>query len=148
MGVASCQHFLVDFELERVRHEVLNYAIEGLNATIVADKIGHPFYNTKCAAKMNLAVGLSWKNTEGGGFRYFHTHENITLLDRFKLECTLDNLGKLKVTVNETDVIETCSGERKNLKWSFYNLPNLTVFAAVLKSLPMLPRSLFSPNFY
>ena len=64
----------MDFELERVRHEVLNYAIENFNATMVAEKIGHLFYNTKCAAEMNLAVKLRWKNTECGGFRYFHTH--------------------------------------------------------------------------
>ena len=31
----SCQHFLVDSELERARHKVFNYAVETLNETIV-----------------------------------------------------------------------------------------------------------------
>ena len=74
------------------------------------------------------------------------TFTHITLLDRFKLECNLENLGKLKVIVNETDVIETCSGERKNLKWRFYKLPNLTVFAVVLKGLPMCSKDAVFPE--
>ena len=35
----SCQHFLVDSELERARHKVLNYAVETLNETIVNEKL-------------------------------------------------------------------------------------------------------------
>ena len=34
----SCQHFLVDSELERARHKVFNYAVETLNETIVNEK--------------------------------------------------------------------------------------------------------------
>ena len=35
----SCQHFLVDSELERPRHKVYNYAAETLNETIVNEKL-------------------------------------------------------------------------------------------------------------
>ena len=31
----SCQHFLMDSELERARHKVFNYEAETLNETIV-----------------------------------------------------------------------------------------------------------------
>ena len=48
----SCQHFLVDSELERVRHKVFNYAVETLNETVVNEKLGHFFNNLKCAAKV------------------------------------------------------------------------------------------------
>ena len=75
-------------------------------------------------------------------------HENNTLLDRSKLVCTHDDLAKLKVFLNKTDVIESCSRERMNTKWRFYKLTNLTVFAALLKDVPIgcknavLPESL------
>ena len=38
----SCQHFLVDSELERARHKVFNYAVETLNETIMNEK--RPFF--------------------------------------------------------------------------------------------------------
>ena len=51
--------------------------------------------------------------------------------------CTHDDLAKLKDFPNQTDVIESCSRERTNTKWRFYKLTNLTVFAALLKDVPM-----------
>ena len=141
----SCQHFLVDSELETARHEVFNYAVETLNETIVNDKLDHFFNNLKCAAKNNLAFGFSLKNIEDGGFRYFYAHENNTLLDRSKLVCTHNDLAKLKSFLNQTDLKESCSRERTNTKLRFYKLINLT---ALLKDVPMgcknavLPKSL------
>ena len=117
--VRSCQHFLVDSELERARHKVFNYAVENLNETIVNEKLDHFFNNLKCAAKVNLAFGFILKNIEDGGFGYFYAHENNTLLDRSKLVCTHDALAKLKDLLNQTDVKETCSRERMNTKWRF-----------------------------
>ena len=44
----SCQHVLVDSELERrARHKVFNYAVETLNETIVNEKLNHFFNNLK-----------------------------------------------------------------------------------------------------
>ena len=76
----SCQHFLVDSELDRARHKVFNYAVETLNETVVNEKLDHFFNKLKCAAKVNLAFGFILKNIEDGGFRYFYAHENNTLL--------------------------------------------------------------------
>ena len=132
-----CQHFLVDSELERARHKVFNYAVETLNETIVNEKLDHFFNNLKCAAKVNLAFGFILKKIEDGGFRYFYAHENNTLLDRSKLVCTHDDLAKLKDFLNQTDVIESCSRERTNTKWRFCKMTNLTVYAALLKDVPM-----------
>ena len=53
----SCQHFLVDLELERARHKVFNYEVETLNETIVNEKLDQFFNKLKCAAKVNLAFG-------------------------------------------------------------------------------------------
>ena len=133
----SCQHFLVDSELERARHKVFNYAVETLNETIVNEKLDHFFNNLICAAKLNLAFGFILKKREDGGFRYFYAHKNNTLLDRSKLVCTHDDSAKLKNFLDKTDVIESCSRERMNTKWRFYKLTNLTLFAALLKDVPM-----------
>ena len=122
----SCQHFLVDSELERARHKVIIYAIQNLNAEIVDEKLDHFFNNLRCAAKVIL------RNIEDGGFRCFYAHENNTLLDRSKLVCTRDDLAKLKDFLNKTVVIESCSRERLSTKWRFFKLTNLTVFAALL----------------
>ena len=116
----SCQHFLVGSEFERVRHKVFNYTVETLNETIVNEKLDHFFNNLKCTAKVNLAFGFTLKIIEDGGFRYFYAHEINILLDRSKLVCTHDDLAKLKVFLNKTDVIESCSRERMNTKWRFY----------------------------
>ena len=142
----SCQHFLVDSELERARHKVFNYAVETLNETIVNEKLDRIFNNLKCAAKVNLAFGFILKNIEDGGFRYFYAHENNNLLDRPKLLCTHDDLAKLKDFLNQSDVIEFCSRERMNTKWRFYKLTNLTVFAALLKDVPMGCKNAFLPK--
>ena len=37
----SCQHFLVDSELERARQKIFNYAVETLNEAIVNKKFDH-----------------------------------------------------------------------------------------------------------
>ena len=86
---------------------------------------------------MNLAFAFNLKNIEDGGFRYFHAHENKTLLDRSKLVCTKYDLAKQKSFLNKTDVIELCSRERLSRKWSFYKSTNLTAFASLLKNVPM-----------
>ena len=123
--------------------------METLNKRIVNEKLDQFFNYFNCEAKVNLAFGFILINVEDGGFRYFYAHENNTLLDRSKPVCTHDDLAKLKDFLNKTDVIESCSRERMNTKWRFNKLTNLTVFAALLKDVPMgcrnavLPESLF-----
>ena len=116
----SCQHFLVDSELERARHKVFNYALETLNETIVNEKLDYFFNQLNCALKVNLALGFILKNIEDGGFRYFYEHENNTLLDRSKVVCTHEDLAKLKDFLNESDVIESRSREKLNTMSKFY----------------------------
>ena len=142
----SCQHFLVDSELERARHKVFNYAVETLNETIVNEKLDHFFNNFNCAAKVILAFGFILKIIEDGGFRYFYAHKNNTLPHRSKLVCTRDGLAKLKAFLNKTDVIESCCGEIWSPKWKFYKLKNSTVFSALLKEVPMECKNAILPE--
>ena len=142
----SCQHSLVDLELERARHKVLNYAVETLNGTIVNEKLDLFFNNLKCAAKMNLSFGFILKTIENGGFRYFYAHENNILLDLSKLVSTHDDLAKLNDLLNKTDVKESCSRERLNTKWMLYKLTNLTVSAVLLKDVPLGCKNAYLPE--
>ena len=67
----SCQHFLVNSELDRAGHKVFKTAVKTLNETIVNEKLDQFFNNLKCSTKMNLAFGFNLKNLEEGGFRDF-----------------------------------------------------------------------------
>ena len=50
--VRSCQHFLVDSELERARHKVFNHAVKTLNETIVNKKLDLFSIILNCAVKV------------------------------------------------------------------------------------------------
>ena len=67
----SCQHFMVDSELETARHKLFNYAVETLNEAIVNEKLDHFFNNLKCAAKLNLAFGFILKKNRRMRFQVF-----------------------------------------------------------------------------
>ena len=85
---------------------------------------------------MNLAFGFILRKKDGG-FRYFYAYENNALLYWPDIVCTRDDLAKLKDFYNKTDVLESCSRERMNTQWRFYKMINLTVFAALVKDVPM-----------
>ena len=93
--------------------------METLNETIVNEKLHHFLNNLKCAANLNLDFGFILKTIEDGGFRYFHAHENNTLLDRVKFVCTHEDLSKLKDFLNKIDVIGSCNREKIKTKWMF-----------------------------
>ena len=100
----------------------------------------------KCVAKLNLALGFILKNLEDGKFRYFNVHEINTLLELSKLVSNKDDMAKLKEILKKTDVIESCTNERSNTKWRFLKLTNLTIFAALLRDIPMGCRDAILPE--
>ena len=144
----SCRHFLVDSEIQNGRHSVFNFAVNNLTAPVIEEKVDCVLDQLNCVAKLNLALGFILKNIEDGKFRYFYAHENNTLLEQSKLVSNKDDMAKLKEVLKKTDVIESCTKERSNTKWRFFKLTNLTIFAALLKDIPMgckdvvLPESL------
>ena len=65
----SHRHFLVDSELQKGRHSVLNFVVNNLRAQVIEEKLDHVLDKLKCAAKLNLALGFILKNIEDGKFR-------------------------------------------------------------------------------
>ena len=144
----SCRHFLVDSEIQKGRHSVFDFAVNNLTAQVIKEKLDRVLDKLKCVAKLNLALGFILKNIEDRKFRYFHAHENNTLLEQSKLVSNKDDMAKLKEILKKTDVIESCTKGKANTKWRFFKLTNLTIFAALLRDIPMgckdavLPESL------
>ena len=151
----SCGHFLeytleytYDSEIQKRRYSVFNFAVNNLTAQVIEEKLDRVLDKLKCVAKPNLAPGFILKNIEDGKFRYFYAHENNTLLEQSKLVSNKDDMAKLKEILKKTDGIESCTKERSNTKWRFFILTNLTIFAALLRDIPMgckdaiLPESL------
>ena len=130
----ACQHFLVDSELERVRHRVFIFAMSTFDFSLINKKLDLVFKGVKCAAKVNLALGFVLKNVEDGSCRYFYAHENNTLMERSKLVSTReDDNTNLKEKLQKRDIVDLCTRERADTKWKFYKLTDLTVLAAVLE---------------
>ena len=133
----ACQHFLVDSEFEKGRHRVFNFAMSTFDNSLIIEKLNLVFNGLKCAAKINLAFGFVLKNVEDGSCIFFYAHENNKLMERSKPVCTPDDIINLKEKLQKMDFVDLCTRERANTKWKFYKLTNLTVFAALLKDVPM-----------
>ena len=133
----ACQHFLVDSELEKGRHHVFSFATSPFDNSFINKKLDLVFKGLKCAAKVNLAFGFVLKDVEDESCRYFYAHENNTVMERSKLVCTPDDITNLKEKLQKMDIVDLCTQERANTKWKFYKKRNLTVFAALLKDVPM-----------
>ena len=69
--------------------------------------------------------------------RYFYAHENNTIMERAELVCTQADMTNLKERMQKMDIVDLCIRERSNTKWKFHKLTNLTIFASLLKDVPM-----------
>ena len=116
---------------------MFNFAVNNLTAQVIEEKLDRVLHKLKCVAKLNLALGFLLKNIENGKFGYFYAHESNTLLEQTKLVSNKEDMTNLKKILKKTDVIESCTKERSNTKWTFFKLTNLTIFAAILRDKPM-----------
>ena len=133
----SCKHFFTDTEMENGRHRVFIFAMSSFDEYLLNDKLDYVFKELKCAAKFNLALGNVLKNIEDGMCRYFYAHENNTIMERAKLVCTQADMTNLKERMQKMDIVDLCTPERSNTKWKFYKVTNLTIFASLIKDVPM-----------
>ena len=136
----------VDSQLEKGLHRVFNFALDSLSAEKINSKLDYVFQQLKCAAKINLAFGFVLKNIGDASCRYFYAHENNTLLEKSNLLRTGDDLEHIKTLLARKDVIESCARERVNTEWKFLKLTNVTIFAALLKDIPMGCKDAVSPE--
>ena len=122
---------------------MFNFAVNNLTAQVIEGKSDRVLDKLKCVVKLNLALGFILKNIEDGKIGYFYAHENNTLFEQSKFVS-----NKLKDILKETDVIDSFTKERSNMKWRFFKLTNMTIFAALLRDILMgcmdavLPESL------
>ena len=114
--VQACQHFLVDSELGRRRHCVFNFTMSAFYNPFIKKKLDLVFKGLNCASKVNLAFGLVLKNVEEGSCRYFHAHENNTVMEKSKLVCRPDEITNLKEKLQKMDFVYLCTRERANSK--------------------------------
>ena len=133
----SCKHLLTNTEMENGRHRVFHFAMSSFDMTLLNDKVDYVFQELKCAVKVNLAFGFVLKNVEDGSSRHFYAHEINTVMERSKLVCTQADMTNLKDRMQRIDVVDIFTRERANTKWKFYKLTKLTIFASLLKYVPM-----------
>ena len=142
----SCKHFLTDTEMENGRHRNFNFAMSSFDMSLLNDKLDYVFKELKCAAKVNLAFGFVLKNIEDGMCRYFYAHENHTIMETSKIVCTQVYMTNLKNRMQKKDIVDICTRERANTMWKFYELTSLTIFASLLKNVPICCKDTILPE--
>ena len=58
-------------------------------------------------------------------------------MEKLKLVCEPDDITNLKEKLQKMDIVDLCTREGANTKRKLYKMTNLTVFAALLKEVPM-----------
>ena len=89
----SCNHFLVDSEIEKRRHCVFKVAKSSSKNSFINEKLNHVVNQLKCAAKVNRAFKFVLKNIADGTCRYFMHTKTIQ-------KCRGLNLCVLKLKVS------------------------------------------------
>ena len=108
-----------------------------MDTKIINEKLEEVFNKLDSAAKINIALGFVLRNVETGGYRYYYAHENNTFFEKSHLLCTKADLITIQGKVEKFDIVEQCTQERQNTKWRFKLITNATIFAALLKNIPM-----------
>ena len=111
--------------------------MSSFDVSLLNDELDHVFKELKCAAKVNLSFGFILKNLEDGMCRYFYAQENNNFMQRAKLVCTQADMTNLKDRMQKLDIVDFFNQERANTKLKFFKLTILTIFASLLKVVPM-----------
>ena len=135
--LSACKLFLVDTEMKNGRHKVFNFQMSKFNTKLINEKLEEVFNKLDSAAKTNIALVFFLRNIETGEYRYFYAHENNNLFEKSYLLCTKADLIAIQGKVEKFDIVEQCTQERQNTKWRFKLITNVTIFAAMLKNIPM-----------
>ena len=135
--LSACQHFLIATEMENGRYKVFNFQMSELDTKIFNEKLEEVFNKLDSAAKINIALRFVLRNIDTGELRCFYAHENNTLFEKSNLLCTKTDLITIQGKVEKFDIVEQCTQDRQNTKWRFKLITNVTIIAALLKTVPM-----------
>ena len=135
--LSACQNFFDDIEMENERHQVFNFKLSKLDPHEINKKLKEVFEKINCAAKVNLALGFILRNVDTDEYLYLYAHENNTFFEKSHLLYSKGHLVSLQDRIEKMDLVETCAQERENTKWRFAMTTNVTIFCALLKSIPM-----------
>ena len=133
----ASQLFVLVSEPGNGRHSVFIFAMSTFDKSLINRKLDLVFKRLRCAAKVNLAFGFFVKNVEDRSCIRFYAHENNMAIGRSKLVCAPDDITNLKAKLQKMDIVDLCTRKGAIIQWKFYKLTRLTVFAALLKDVPM-----------
>ena len=117
--------------------KVFNFQVSKLDTEIIIKTLEKVFNKHGSAAKINIALGFVLRIIETCEYRSYYAHGNKNLFDNFHLLCTKADLITIEGKVEKIDIVEHCTQERQNTKWRFNLITNVTIFAALLKKIPM-----------
>ena len=60
------------------------------------------------------------------------------MFEKLQLLCTKADLTSIQCKVEKFDIVEQCTQEHQNTKWRFKLITNVTIFAALLRNIPMV----------
>ena len=123
--------------MENGRHNVFNFQLPKLDPHLVNENLDQIFEKLDCAERVKIALGFVLCKIESGEYGYFYAHENNTLFDKSMLLCTKADLTTIPNKVNKQDILKVCTQERQKTNWRFKLITNKTIFAALLKNVPM-----------
>ena len=103
-----------------------------LDTKIITEKLQEIFNKLDSAAKIKIVLGFVLRNVETGEYRYCYAHESNTLFKKLPL-LLLDG----SLFIEKFDIVEQCTQERQITKLRFNLITNVTIFAALLKNIPM-----------
>ena len=89
----SCNHFLVDSELEKRIYCVFDFATSSFDDSFLKENLDQVFNQLKRAAKVNLAFGFVLKTIENVTCTSFYAHKTNGVMESSKLVCTQDDMA-------------------------------------------------------
>ena len=135
--LTACPHFLVDSKFVRGRQHVFNFASTNVTPKILREKIQQVFELLHCAPEVSLALVFVLRNVEDGSYRFFYAHENCLLLERLLLTANKEDMTEIQQRLDDLNVVELSTMGRSSTKWKLLFTTNVTIFVALLKSVPV-----------
>ena len=123
--------------MENGRHKVFNFQMSKLDTKIINEKLNKSSTSSILPLKSTLLSVLFFEILRLVIIDISTPKKNHTLFEKSHLLCTKADLITIQAKVENFDIVEQCTQERKNTKWRFKSITNVTIFAALLKNFPM-----------